>query len=106
MSTPQAVTRYDIHDLARFAATFVGTDGVTPADPTQVTFLFKDAAGTVATYVALAGAGGSITRAGVGAYYKDLTLSVAASAFYRWEGTGGVQAAEEWAIFIQPSFIL
>ena len=107
MATPQAVSRYDIHDLVRFIATFVSTDGVTPADPSTVTFLMKDASSIVGSYQFTGGAGGgSITRVGVGAYAKDLTLSVTGSTFYRWEGTGGVQAAEEWSAFVMPSFIL
>jgi hypothetical protein len=107
VSTPQAVSRYDVHDLVRFIATFVSTDGLTPADPSTVTFLFKDSAGSVGSYQYVGGAGGgSITRINVGAYAKDVTLTQVGSSFYRWEGTGGVQAAEEWSVFLGPSFIL
>jgi hypothetical protein len=107
MAAPQGVSRYDVHDLVRFMATFVSTDGLTPADPSTVTFLLKEANGTVGSYQFTGGAGGgSITRVAAGAYAKDVTLSVSGSTVYRWEGTGGVQAAEEWSAFVLPSFIL
>jgi len=107
MTTPQTVSAYDIGDLVRAVATFVGTDGLTPADASTVTFYIKTPAGSVATYVHVGGAGGgSITRVGAGAYAKDFTVDAAGSWFYRVVGTGGVQAAEEWSLIGSRSFIL
>lgn len=107
MTTPQLVSRYDVNDLVRFTATFVSTDGVTLADPTTVTLYHKNALGTIATYVFLGGVGGgSITRLGAGQYVKDITLDSVGSHFYRWAGTGGIQANEEFSALVDQSFIL
>jgi hypothetical protein len=107
VSTPQGVSRYDLHDLVRFTGNFVGTDGITPADPSTVTFLFKDANGSVGSYQYIGGpGGGSITRISAGVYAKDVTVVVAGTHFYRWEGTGGPQASEEWTVTVAQSFIL
>jgi len=94
--------RYDIGDLVRLRATYVSTDLVTAADPSVITFLVMSGAGTVASYQ-FAGGGGSITRAGVGAYYKDITVDVYGDWTYRSIGTGGVQAAEEWQFSVDHS---
>jgi hypothetical protein len=107
VTTPQTVSDYDLYDLVRVVATFVGTDGVTPADPSTIVLLVKDASGIVASYLYTGGAGGgSITRVGTGAYARDLTVNVTGSWFYRWQGTGGIQAAEEWTLYVRRSFIL
>lgn len=96
--------RYDIGDLVRLRATFVSTDLTTAADPSTVTFLTQSGAGSVATYQFTGGAGGgSITRAGAGAYYKDITVDVYGPWSYRAIGTGGVQAAEEWQFTVDQS---
>ena len=94
--------RYDIGDLIRLRASYVSTDLVTAADPSVITFLVMSGAGTVASYQ-FAGGGGSITRAGVGAYYKDITIDSYGPWTYRTVGTGGVQAAEEWQFVVDQS---
>lgn len=96
--------RYDIGDLVRLRATYVSTDLVTAADPSTITFLTLNGAGSVASYQFVgAVGGGSITRAGVGAYYKDITADVYGTWTYRAIGTGGVQAAEEWQFSVDQS---
>jgi hypothetical protein len=96
--------RYDIGDLLRLRATYVSTDLVTPADPSTVTFLIMSGAGTIASYQFTGGAGGgSITRSGAGAYFKDITADVYGNWTYRAIGTGGVQAAEEWQFSVDQS---
>lgn len=105
MTTPLQISRYDVLDLVRVTATFVGTDGVTAADPSTVMVYVKDPAGTVATY-SFGQAGASITRAGVGAYYKDITVTTSGTWFYRVYATGGVQASEEYGFEVNRSFIL
>jgi hypothetical protein len=95
--------RYDIGDMVRLRATYVSTDLVTAADPSVITFLTLSGAGTVASYQFVSGAGGSITRAGVGAYYKDITVDAYGTWTYRSVGTGGVQAAEEWQFTVDQS---
>jgi hypothetical protein len=108
MTTPDRVTRYDLNDLPHFTATFVTTDNVTLADPSMVMFLLKNPSGVTATYTYTGGlGGGSITRLGPGQYVKnDVTLDQVGSWFYRWSGTGGIQANEEWSALVDQSFIL
>lgn len=106
MSTPDRVHRYDVNDLVRFAVSFVSTDGVTLADATHVTFHVKNPLGSVASYLNSGGIGGSITRVAVGQFAKEMTLDLVGSYFYRWSGTGGVQANEEWSALVDRSFVL
>lgn len=107
MPTPELVNRYDLHDLARFVATFVSTDGLTLADASTITLYVKAPNGSVASYVHVGGAGGgSITRLAAGQYAKDITLDQVGSWFYRWAATGGIQANEEWSLLVDRSFIL
>lgn len=103
--SPAEIDRYDIYDLARLRATFVSTDLITPADPSTVLFFVKNAQGSVSTYQ-YAQAGASVTRAATGAYYKDITVDQTGTWFYRAQGTGGVQAADEWGLIVDRSFIL
>lgn len=104
---PAVIAVYDLHDLVQLRATFLGTDGLTPADPSTVTFLVRDASGAVSSYQYVGGAGGgSIARAGVGAYFRDVAALTVGSYYYRYEGTGGVIAADEWGFLVAASFIL
>lgn len=100
-----AVSRYDFGDLATLRATFVSTDGVTPADPSYVAFLTLNPFGSVATYV-YGAAGASVVRDGVGGYRTDFTIDAVGSWFYRSVGTGGVQAAGEWSFIVDASRFL
>lgn len=106
MTTPRIVSEYDLNDLVRFTVDFVSTDNVTLADASTVNFLLLNPSGVVASFTNVAGAGGSITRLGVGLFAKDVTLNAVGSWFYRWEGTGGVQANDEWSCLVKRSFIL
>jgi len=93
--SPPQVSVYDIGDLARVVASFVGTDGLTPGNPSMVTLQVMSPLGTVATHVFGAG---SIVQVGSAAYAHDFTITMAGSWFYRWEGTGMVQAADVWSL--------
>src|SRR5438876_1179643 len=42
--SPPIVSAYDLYDLVQSRATFVGTDGITPADPSTVLFFTKSPA--------------------------------------------------------------
>lgn len=94
--------RYDVGDLVRMRATVVSTDGITPADASTVSWLVMSA-GSVGTYQSVGGAGGSIGRAGVGAYFKDVTVDVYGDWVYRVIATGGAQTAEEWQFTVDHS---
>lgn len=92
---PREVDRYDVGDLVRVVASFAGTDGVTPASPSAVQVQVMSPLGSVATH--LFGAG-SIVQVGSAAYAHDFTITHPGSWFYRWVGTGNVQAAEVWSL--------
>jgi hypothetical protein len=97
---------YDIGDLVRLRATFVSTDMVTPADPSTIVFRTLSPASGVACY-GFGSANASITRATVGAYYKDITPDVYGDWAYNALGTGGVQAVSEWSFQVRHSrFVL
>lgn len=93
---------YDIGDLVRIRATFVSTDLVTPADPSTIIFRTLNPLTGVACFSFVA-AGASITRAGVGAYYKDITPNAQGQWAYNALATGGVQAAAESSFNVQHS---
>lgn len=85
---------YDVGDLVRLRATFVSTDLVTTADPSTIIFRTLSPNAGIACYAFGVG-GASITRAGVGAYYKDITPNAEGQWAYNALATGGVQAVEE-----------
>lgn len=93
---------YDIGDLVRLRATFVSTDLVTLADPSTIIFRTLSPAAGVACY-SFSAAGASITRAGVGAYYKDITPNAQGQWAYTALATGGVQAVEEATFYVRHS---
>lgn len=93
---------YDIGDLVRLRATFVSTDLITPADPSTIIFRTLSPAAGVACFSFVVAAA-SITRAGVGAYYKDITPNVVGQWAYNALATGGVQAVEESTFNVQRS---
>lgn len=92
---PRQADTYDVGDLVRAVASFVGTDGVTPGNPSMVTLQVMNPLGTVATVVFGVG---SVVKVGSAAYAHDFTITTPGSWFYRWEGTGLVQAAEVWTL--------
>lgn len=94
------IGNYDIGDLVRLRATFVSTDLTTVADPSVILFRIQ----SPATFLACYSFGtGSITRSGVGAYYKEITPDVYGDWTYSVVGTGGVQAVEEWTFSVKHS---
>lgn len=97
--------QYDVGDLVRLRATFVSTDLVTPADPSTMIFRVLAPNSGVACYAFGVG-GASITRAGVGAYYKDITPNAVGNWSYNALATGGVQAVEENTFQVKYSAFL
>jgi hypothetical protein len=96
---------YDVGDMIRLRATFVSTDLITPADPSTMIFRIQSPATAVACY-AFGIAAASVTRAGVGAYYKDITPDVYGQWVYNALATGGVQAVDEWTFTVKHSAFL
>lgn len=102
MSTPTAVSRYDLYDLIRLTATFVSTDLVTPADASSITLYVRSPVGSVASYPYLQ-PGASVMRDGAGRYWREITPDMDGDWSYFWRGTGGVQANEQWQFNVQKS---
>lgn len=108
--SPAQIADYDLGDMVTLTATVLGTDGVTPVQPSYFAFLVENPQGSVATYV-FGAAGASILNPGNGAFSKDIsidpTVGYVGSWFYRSVATGRVQAADEWSFLVQASrFIL
>ena len=98
-------TNYDRGDLVRSTATFVATDNST-IDPGQVWFLIMDPAGNRATH-RYGLTPSSIIKAATGAYYIDVDVATSSGAWTdRWEGTGGIQLAEESSFNVRTTFKL
>jgi hypothetical protein len=102
LTTPTSVNRHQLFDLVRITATVVSTDGVTPADPSAITFYTRNAAGSIATYPYLA-AGASVMRDGVGRYWREVTVDRDENWDYFVRATGGVQANEQWSFNVEKS---
>lgn len=104
--SPAAVGVYDLGDMVTLTATVLGTDGVTPVQPSYFAFLVRNPCGSVATYV-FGAAGASILNPSTGAFSKDVsidaTVGYAGSWYYRSVATGKVQAADDWSFLVAPS---
>jgi hypothetical protein len=72
----------------------------TNQDPTTVTLKVKDPSG-VSTYYTYAL--GQITKSATGVYYKDISLNEDGTLFYRFEGTGTVETADETFLVVEKS---
>jgi hypothetical protein len=95
---------YDRGDLVRAVATFVASNSLT-ADPSQVWCLIIDGAGNRATH-RYGLTPSQIVRGATGGYYIDIDASAIGDWAYRWEGTGGLQLAEETHFSVRPTFKL
>lgn len=82
----EAAKHYDVGDLVRASATFRGLDGVA-ADPTAVVGKYRDPSGNIST--------ASVTQDSVGGYHFDIDVDEAGTWYYRFAGTGAIQAAGE-----------
>jgi hypothetical protein len=107
--SPAQIAVYDAGDMVTLTATILGTDGVTPVQPSYFAFLVRNPAGSAATYV-FGAAGASVISPGNGAFSKDVTVDFATWAvgswWYRAVATGKVQAADEWSFLVAASFFL
>jgi hypothetical protein len=107
VTVPNSVGRYDVGDLVRVVASFIGTDGITAVMPSQILLIVKNAQGSVASYQYGAG-GASIQALASNVFAKDIDTGVNPGGkwSYRWAATGQGQAAEEWTFLVQDSFVL
>jgi len=71
------------------------------ADPTAITLMVKDPTGTVTTYSHPA----SLTKDGVGRYSKELTPTLSGRWYYKFRGTGAVEATVEETFRVREQVI-
>ena len=83
---------FEIGDGVRLTCTFRNAAG-TKADPTGVSFKKKvHKTGTPTTFVY--GTDAEVVKSGTGVYYIDVAFAEAGTHFFKWYGTGAVQAAK------------
>lgn len=79
---------YEMQTNVRISARFVGVDGVTAADPTEVKLFVKPVSGAIVTYTL---SGAQVVKDSVGNYHYDISTGIAPGAIaYKWQGTGAV----------------
>lgn len=82
---------YDKGDLITLTGTFTNAGG-TATDPTTITLKVKKPGTALATYTyALS----QVTKTSTGVYTRNTSLDTVGTWWYRWEGTGTVEAAVE-----------
>ncbi len=93
---------YDRGDVVRLSANFTNISN-SPTDPTTVVLRIKqpDATVSVVNYP-----GGDIVRDGTGQYHYDLSIAEAGDWYYRFEGSGAVQAASETLFHVHVSNVI
>lgn len=91
---------FDVGDTARLKATFTDIDN-NPLDPSTVTFIIVDGAGSQTTYVY--GTDSEVVKSGTGVYYVDWLVAVHGVHNWRFESSGTGQAAQE-GIFTATGF--
>lgn len=87
---------FDIGTLVQLTGTFKNAAGAL-TDPTAVTCTVQDPAGAVTTPAA------NRASAGVWTANVDLTSAVAGTWWFRFAGTGAVQATEEGWFYVEAS---
>lgn len=95
----QVVNTYDVGQEIRTAVTFA-VSGVN-TDPTAVIFRYLDPSGNVTVWTF--GVDPEVVNDAVGLYHADVSIDEEGSWFYRWEGTGVVEAAKEHTFLVRDS---
>ena len=93
---------YDRGDVVRLTANFTNLSN-TPSDPSAVILRIKqpDASISVHNFPS-----GDIVKDSTGVYHFDLSISDSGDYYYRFEGTGSVQAAGETLFHVRRSDII
>ena len=89
---------YDVGDVVRIATSPVFSVGGVATDPSTVTLTVKEPDGTETAYTY---AGGGVTKAATGSYYKDVTADAAGLWAWEWVGTGNAAAAASGAFRVR-----
>lgn len=98
---------YNAGSAVRLTASFVDLTN-NPADPGTITLKTKDPVGGITSYVFGSSA---MVKDSVGNYHMDIqipdvTLNVAGTWYYRWEGSGTITATFEGEFIVSPSKIV
>lgn len=80
---------YPLDTTVELSTLFVGSDNVTPFDPTDVSVVVRSPNGGLATYTATDG----VANPSVGRYTFDLITTMAGPYVYNWLGSGDVEVA-------------
>jgi len=91
--------KYDYGQAIKVSATFKNDAGA-PTDPGTITLKVKGPDAVIQTYTYGAA---QVTRESAGVYSKVITLNQEGRWYYRYEGTGTVQAAEEKDVLVVDS---
>jgi hypothetical protein len=70
------------------------------ADPTTVTLQVESPDGTETTYTY---AGGTVSKAATGSYYKEIQVTQVGTWSTRWIGTGAVAAVDPYEFYVLDS---
>jgi hypothetical protein len=92
---------YDCGDVVRLTAAFTDISN-NPADPSSITLRVKQPDATVVVH----NYPGDIAKDSTGVYHFDLSISESGDWYYRFEGTGTVQAASETLFHVYRSNVL
>jgi len=92
---------YDRGDVVRLTANFTNLAG-SAADPSSVTLRIKQPDNSVVTY----NFPGTLTKDSTGQYHYDFAITESGDIYYRFEGTGDVQAAGENLFHVRVSNII
>jgi hypothetical protein len=76
---------------------------VTPADPDEIRVIVRSPDNQVVTYVYPGS--GSINRTSLGVYQFSVILDQSGRWFYRWEGAGAVNSADESEFWVRRSAV-
>lgn len=90
---------FQVGDLPKIKITFTDEDGVA-VDPTTVELMVQTPSGARTTYTYGAG---TVSRAGVGVYYKNYTVSESGTHYYHWEAGGAYTAVDEGSFKVAKS---
>lgn len=98
---------YDVGDLVKISAIFTDEDDKA-TDPTVTTFQVTDPLGNTTTHVYGEEDGemvGPNEGLDTGNFYVNVSIDKARTWYWRWSGTGAVQAAEEGSFVVRVSNI-
>ena len=88
-----AVNQYDVGDLVRVSVVFRSIGDNVPTDPTGVTMKYRLGTGSATTLVYGTDAG--LVKDSTGGYHVDVDVDGDGTWYYRFAGTGAIQAAVE-----------